>query len=312
MKRKIRFFTIEFIYLLVALVLASAVAFFIAAIVGAAVAGFSIAVLIAYIIFGILRRIKWQQLVLKTLKENSDLNIYLNTMAIPTALTTLSGKVRWCNLAFRDIGGYGAKTSISKMIEGIDVPDKDMKVLIDEKPYKKEIYSVKHKRREMLLYRLIDVENTVKANELYQNYLSVVCYMQIDNYDELSAEISQSELSYVVAKTEQKISLFAKENSATFLRTGRGKYMCLLERRSLPALRMSKFKILDEVRQIKKTFCPTLSIAIGVGETPAQSSEFANRALELALGRGGDQARRHHRFILYPPAPRPHCRRDHP
>ena len=114
MKRKIRFFTIEFIYLLVALAFVSAAALYIDTIVGAVVAGLCIVVLIAYVIFGILRRIKWQQLVLETMKENNDLNIYLNTMAIPTALTTLSGKVRWCNLAFRDIGGYGAKTGISK------------------------------------------------------------------------------------------------------------------------------------------------------------------------------------------------------
>ena len=49
------------------------------------------------------------------------------------------------------------------------------------------------------------MQNTVKANELYQNYLGVVCYMQIDNYDELSVEISQTDLSSVVAKTEQII-----------------------------------------------------------------------------------------------------------
>jgi cyclic-di-AMP phosphodiesterase len=289
-KRKIRVFTIEFIYLLAALILAAVLAFFVSTLVGIIVAGVGIVVIAVFILFSMLRRIKWQKIVLKTLRENNELNIYLNTMIIPTALTTLSGKVRWCNLAFRDIGGYGAKSSISKMIEGIDVPDKDMRVYIGDKAYKKEIYSVKHKRREMLLYRLIDVENTIKANELYQNYLGVVCYMQVDNYDELSAEISQTDLSSVIAKTEKKISQFAKELSGTFLRIGRGKYMCQLERRSLPALRAAKFPILTEVRQIKKTFCPTLSIAIGVGQTPVQSSDFAARALELALGRGGDQA----------------------
>lgn len=290
MKRKIRVFTIEFIYLLGALILSGALAFFINTLVGIIVSGFGIIVLAAFIIFGMIRRIKWQQLVLTTLKENNDLNIYLNTMTIPTALTTLSGKVRWCNIAFRDVGGYGAKRSIGKMIEGIDVPDKDMKVYIGGTAYKKEIYSIKHKRREMLLYRLIDVQNTMKASELYQNYLGVVCYMQIDNYDELSLEISQIDFSSVIAKTEQIISIFAQELSATFLRIGRGKYMCLFVRRRLPALKQSKFQILAEVRQIQKKFCPTLSIAIGVGETPVQSSEFANRALELALGRGGDQA----------------------
>lgn len=292
MKSKIRFLTIEFIYLLCALILAGALAFYISIYVGVVVAIFCSAAVSLFIASSMLQRIKWQKLAQQTLKENKKLSAYLNTISIPTALTTLSGKVRWCNLAFKDVGGYGAMHNIGKMIDGIDVPNKDKKVFINKKPYKKEIYSVKYKNREMLLYRLIDEQNTVKADELYQNYLSVVCYLQIDNYGELSAEISQSELSGIVAEIERRIALFIKGLSATFMMISRGKYVCIFERHSLPALRASKFPVLSNVRQIKKTLSPTLSIAIGVGETPMQSGEFASKALELALGRGGDQVQR--------------------
>ena len=290
MKNKVRFFTTEFIYFICAGLAAVAVSFFVSVLVGVIAAGVFIAAIALYVVFSVLLKIKWQRFALSVLTRREELFTYLNTMAIPTALTTRTGKVRWCNLAFRDIGGYGAMLGISGMIEGIDIPDKDKKILIGGKPYKKEMFPVKYKNKEMTLYRLVDLENTVEAKRLYQSYQSVVSYLQIDNFDELAAEISQTELSEIVAAVEKRIEQMAKNLSATFIRTGRGKYVCTFERRFLSALRSSKFKVLDDVRKIKASLSPTLSIAIGVGETPEQSGDWAGGALELALGRGGDQA----------------------
>jgi c-di-AMP phosphodiesterase-like protein len=142
----------------------------------------------------------------------------------------------------------------------------------------------------MRLYRLIDVENTVEVKRLYQSFLPVVCNIQVDNYEELAADMTQSELSETIAAVERRIDAMAKSVSAMFVRTDRGRYTCVFERRFLSALRTSRFRILDDVRQIKGTLSPTLSVAVGVGETPEQSAEYAGKALELALGRGGDQA----------------------
>jgi Predicted signaling protein consisting of a modified GGDEF domain and a DHH domain len=118
----------------------------------------------------------------------------------------------------------------------------------------------------------------------------VVCNIQVDNYDELSADMTQTELSEIIASVERRISAMAKSVSAMFMRTDRGRYTCVFERRFLSSLRSSKFRILDDVRQIKASLPPTLSVAVGVGETPEQSAEYSGKALELALGRGGDQA----------------------
>lgn len=290
MKNKVRFFTTDFIYLIFALLATAAIAFLYNTGVGAITAIFCVAFAMLYVAFGILQKAKWQRLAIKTLSEEEELSNYLNTMLIPTALVSLSGNVKWSNLAFRNIAGYGAMRNINNMIPGINIPDKEKKILIDGKPYRKELFSVKFKNREMLLYRVIDIENSVEVKKLYQNYLPVTCYLQIDNYDELAAEILQTELSEIVAAVERRIGTMAKNLSASFIRTGRGRYLCVFERRFLSTLRTSKFRILDDIRQIKTKLSPTLSIAIGVGETPEQSSDFAGKALELALGRGGDQA----------------------
>jgi c-di-AMP phosphodiesterase-like protein len=290
MSRKIRIFTTDFIYFCCALLLSIALAFWYAPLWGAAVTAICAALCAMYLYFGIFQKVKWQRLVMKALENEEAMTTYLNTMAIPIALTTPAGAVKWCSLAFRNITSFGAMRSISRMIPGINVPDKDKKILIRGRAYKKELFKVPYRGSEMLLYRLIDVENMIEAKRLYQSFLPVVCHIQVDNYEELSADMTQTELSEVIASVERRISAMAKSVSAMFIRTDRGRYTCVLERRFLSTLRASKFRVLDDVRQIRATLSPTLSFAVGVGETPEQSAEFAGKALELALGRGGDQA----------------------
>ncbi len=290
MSRKIRIFTTDFIYFCCALVLAVVSAFWFDVTAGIIVALAGAGLTALYVYFGIIQRIKWQQLVTKTLADEEAMPAYLNTMAIPIALTTPTGAVKWCNLAFRSLTGFGAMRNIAHMIPGINVPDKDKKILIRGRAYRKELFNVPYRGVDMLLYRLIDVERTIEAKRLYQSFLPVVCSIQVDNYEELAADMTQTELSEVIATAERRIAAMAKSVSAMFVRTDRGRYTCVFERRFLSTLRASKFRILDEVRQIKASLTPTLSVAVGVGETPEQSSEYAGKALELALGRGGDQA----------------------
>jgi c-di-AMP phosphodiesterase-like protein len=301
LKTKIRFFSSDFVCLTVALTVASAFAFLHSILLGAIAASISIIGAIGYLYVFTYRKVQWQRLVIKALFEQEELPTYLNTMAIPTVLTSVTGHIKWANLAFRSLAGFGALRNINKMITGISVPDKDKKILIGGKPYKKELSTVWLHNKEYLLHRLVDIENTVEAKKLYQSFLPVVCQFQIDNYDELAAKLAQSELSEVVAAVERRLSTLAESLSAHFQRTDRGRYVCVFERRFLSTLRTSKFSILDDVRQIKTTLSPTLSIAVGVGESPEQSGEYAGKAMDLALGRGGDQAviKQGDRFVFY-------------
>lgn len=290
MKHKMRIFSSDFIFLLTALAAMSAVAF--TKSLPAGFIAFCSALVFAflYLNFVLMRRIRWQQFMVKLLSAQDEPSASLNAMALPTALTTLSGYVKWANLAFRNIAGFGALRNINSMIKDISVPDKDKKIIIGGKTYIKELRTVWYGRRELLLYRLVDVENTVEAKKLYQSFLPVVCHVLIDNYEELSSQLAQSELSEIIAAVERRIASMAKNTSGYFARTDRGRYICVFERRFLSGLRSGKFSILEDVRHIGSPISPTLSIAVGVGESAEQSGEFAGKALELCLGRGGDQA----------------------
>ncbi len=289
MKLRIRFLTTDVICVTGALAAAVVFAFLFNIYTGVAAAVCAAVAAVLYVALVTLRRIGLQQLVMKAIAEQEEAT-YLNAMAIPTVLATPAGSVKWANLAFRNLAGFGALRNINKMLPGISKPDKDKKVMLGGRPYKKEQTVLQHRGRDLLLYRLIDIENTVEAKKLHQFFLPVVCFVQIDNYDELAAEVQQTELSEMVAAVERRVAAMAKSMSSYFARTDRGRYVCVFERRFLSTLRASRFRILDDVRQIKATFSPTLSIAVGVGDTPDQSGEYAGKALELALGRGGDQA----------------------
>lgn len=312
MKMKIRFLTTDFVCFVLTAASAVVIAFVHSTSLGITVAAVGTAAALLYVYGGTLRKIKWQKLVIRALFEQEEPPAYVNTMAIPTVLTTRSGQVKWANLAFRSIAGFGALRNINSMIPGISIPDKDKKILINGKPFKKELTTVWQGSQELLLYRLVDLENTVEAKKLYQSFLPVICHIQIDNYEELSAKLAQSELSETVAAVERQLSALAKSLSAEFLRTDRGRYLCIFERRFLSTLRATKFGILDDVRQIKSPLPPTLSIAVGIGENPEQSGEYAGKALDLALGRGGDQAviKQGDRFIFYGGTTKPGFRRS--
>jgi len=288
-KKRVRFLTTDVICLSGALGAAAVLAFFVDYRLGIAVLLAALLLIVLYVLLVTLRRIRFQQLVMKALSE-PEKSTYLNTMAIPTALVTPSGSVKWANLTFRNLVGFGAMRNIERMIPGISKPDKDKKVVIDGKAYKKELTVLHNRGRELFLYRLIDPENSVEAKKLYQHFLPIVCHVLIDNYDELAAEVQQTELTELVAAVERRVAAMAKSVSGYFARVDRGRYLCVFERRYLSTLRNTRFGILDEVRQIKSVYSPTLSIAIGVGDTLEQSGDYAGKALELALSRGGDQA----------------------
>ncbi|MFA5675565.1 MAG: DHH family phosphoesterase [Christensenellales bacterium] len=290
MKPKLRIFSSDFIFILLALSAMSVIAFFNGTAAGFIVLSAALLFALLYLNFVLLRRIRWQRFMVKLLSSQDEPSASLNLMSLPTALTTLSGYIKWANLAFRNIAGFGALRNINSMIKNISVPDKDKKIKIGNKTYVKELRTVWYKRRELLLYRLVDMENTVEAKKLYQSFLPVVCHVLIDNYEELSSQFAQSELSEIVAAVERRIASMAKNTSGFFARTDRGRYLCVFERRFLSILRSDKFSILEDVRHIGAPISPTLSIAAGVGESAEQSGEFAGKALELCLGRGGDQA----------------------
>jgi c-di-AMP phosphodiesterase-like protein len=139
----------------------------------------------------------------------------------------------------------------------------------------------------------MDITEEHRIKELYQAKKLVFAHITVDNYDEVLSDTESTKRPAVLAEIESRIAHWAGSINAGWIKYDREKYMVVMEEKELAAVRQKKFDVLDEIREISEgnRISPTLSIGVGMdAENPAQLNISALSALELALGRGGDQA----------------------
>ena len=115
----------------------------------------------------------------------------------------------------------------------------------------------------------------------------------IDNYEEANGSIEDVRRPLLQAVVDRKLNNLAQQLSGIIRKFEKDRYLLVFTSEKLEILKNDRFSILGNMREIDmgNKIPVTLSIGIGVnGETPAQSMEYARAALDLALGRGGDQA----------------------
>jgi len=131
--------------------------------------------------------------------------------------------------------------------------------------------------------------------ELLQKYNDERVYMMlvnVDNFDELTASNDGNE-SGITASIDRLLRDWAAEMKAMIVRYKENLYEVVITNRSYEELVETRFPILDKAREIESNadFPVTLSIGVGVGGSSlVELDDFAQEALDMALGRGGDQA----------------------
>ncbi len=121
----------------------------------------------------------------------------------------------------------------------------------------------------------------------------IVGLLYIDNYDELVDSIDEVRQSLTMALIDRKINKYMQCIDAISKKLEKDKFLFVFKQRYLSELTSNRFSILEEVRNISigNDVTPTISIGIGVGnDTFSKRYEWARAAIDLALGRGGDQA----------------------
>jgi len=136
-----------------------------------------------------------------------------------------------------------------------------------------------------------DVTVLEELKDKYNDERPCAALVQVDNYEELSGDTQKRlELSSEIDKI---IRRWAGRSNGSVSRMRNNAYIIWFEQRYLEKMAGNKFDILDEIRMVETgaDFPASLSIGVGVGgKNPAQTEEYAKAALDLALGRGGDQA----------------------
>ena len=117
--------------------------------------------------------------------------------------------------------------------------------------------------------------------------------IMIDNYEEISQRISSEIKLQLVAKMEKYIYEWGAKYNSLIVKSDRDTFFCIMEQKYLEEAEKDKFNILDEVKDIDipDITRPTLSIGFSDdGETNAEKATSARTVIDIALGRGGDQA----------------------
>ncbi len=139
----------------------------------------------------------------------------------------------------------------------------------------------------------------VDLNELYQvrdEYIRtrpVVSIVLVDNYEELTKNLTESAISLLNADINNAITKWADSFHGLLRRLEKNRYMLIFEKRYLQTAIDGKFSILEDIHEITSPSGLPASISFGLGVDGANFSEcydFASLAIEMALGRGGDQA----------------------
>lgn len=129
-------------------------------------------------------------------------------------------------------------------------------------------------------------------NILSETHKTVVI-ITIDNYDEIMQNAKESAKAKTSVETEQLIENFMNGTNGIIKKTSPNTFYAILEDQHLNKIITEKFKILDAARQIKINDRNSLTLSIGVGkgaDSLAESEKIAHQCLDMALGRGGDQA----------------------
>lgn len=146
---------------------------------------------------------------------------------------------------------------------------------------------------ERLLVFFYDVTNFENLKDRYNDEKICVCRINIDNYDELVASTPPEKRMGISTKVDSTIRQRASKICGSINRLSNSQYIMYFQNAYVSSMIENKFSILDEVRQIETEadFPMSLSIGIGIGgKNLVATEEYANAALDLALGRGGDQA----------------------
>ncbi|MBQ6408247.1 MAG: DHH family phosphoesterase [Butyrivibrio sp.] len=240
----------------------------------------------------------------------------LRELDLAHAVLDDTGKVVWTNQAFERVTHIerGYRKSISSIFPSITI-DKFPEGF-DENSYELEYdngyYTVKLKRislHEMAVNSDIidakDYEGSLIALYLFDdtalklairevdNQSLAAGLIYLDNYEEALDSVEEVRRSLLTALIDRKINKYVASCNGIAKKLEKDKYFVVMPKKSCEMLKEQRFDILEDVKTVNigNEMAVTLSIGIGLdGLSYAQNYEFARNAIDLALGRGGDQA----------------------
>ena len=233
--------------------------------------------------------------------ENTQ-NIFSQDLDIPYALMDKKGIIAWRNRAFNGLVQKDrlSKKDIHAMFENIT--PSDIENISDKADFHGEYQGKKYRIRITRLYIeesfvytvcLFDETDLVELRIQKENSKFVVGLMYMDNYDEAMESVEEVRRSLLEALIDRKINQYINGFNGIVKKLEKDKFFFIIKKEDLDSAISVRFDILEDVKTVNigNEMGITLSIGIGYGsENLARNYELARMAMDMALGRGGDQA----------------------
>ena len=240
----------------------------------------------------------------------------LREMEIPYALLDEAGKVVWTNKAFETVihkekGYCKSITSVFPTLTKDRFPDEEeeaemelefedsefsvkmKKITLKDMASNSEIFQEPNYKGYLIALYLYDETALKIALRENDNQSLAVGMIYLDNYEEALESVEEVRRSLLIALIDRKINKYIASLDGIAKKMEKDKYLVILRKESVLQLQESKFDLLDDVKTVNigNEMAVTLSIGIGLdGLSYTQNYEFSRTAIDLALGRGGDQA----------------------
>ena len=228
--------------------------------------------------------------------------IALVNSPFPLVIAETNGNLIFRNTKFnQEFANIDINNYLSKILNDVklEIKNNDKKekiydeIKIDKKTYR--LYGDYMPLRDEYIITIYFVDDTklVELENLFENKDMYIGVIMIDNYEEIIQRIADDEKPQLIAEIEKRIYNWASDYKGLVLKSERDTFVCIFEKQYVKEIENKKFDILDTIKELqpvdKMQF--TLSIAISnSGTNNLEKYKTAQAALDIVLGRGGDQA----------------------
>lgn len=240
---------------------------------------------------------QYSALITDEIRTQNKTSLYSLPMGV--AITDADRKIVWFNKNFSDFFNdeavYGgsldliSRLSLDKLMteEGVDIKHNER--------YYRVYGNASAEKSEKNIFLLYFSDITDYVNMKIEKKLShpVVMLIKIDSFEELFSSSLESETAHVTVQIDRLLEDFIAETTGILRKQSKDRFWAVVEERHIAKLVESKVKLLDKAREIQVNDRMNVTLSIGVGRTArtiSESEDYAKQALEMAQGRGGDQA----------------------
>ena len=219
----------------------------------------------------------------------------LEQFTMPMAIVGEAGDIVWANAAFLESAGRARDCRGENVMKFLYphtiqqvVAAKGTDVTIGDRQF--TAFASKTEQGHILC--LVDDTYYKAINREYVEKHPVVALAHFDNREELARDSSGSEDARIASEVEQVLTEWAQSMGGFLRRLSGGRFLILTDEIHIRQAMEKRFEVLDKIREIKAGERRSATVSIGVArgaESLQEAEQWARKALEMALGRGGDQ-----------------------